>query len=124
MAPLASGQRTAWVTISSFMQTIGAPSVLPCCTRCASRWRATARVPIWRLPISWRRRRQASPTMSDLLPGPAGLAGEGGARRFDRATADYSKIMIKALADRLAEAFAEALHEKVRRELWAYAPGE
>jgi len=33
-----------------------------------------------------------------------------------------TKIM--ALADRLAEAFAEALHEKVRRELWAYAPGE
>ena len=32
--------------------------------------------------------------------------------------------MVKALADRLAEAFAEALHEKVRRELWAYAPGE
>jgi 5-methyltetrahydrofolate--homocysteine methyltransferase len=32
--------------------------------------------------------------------------------------------MVKALADRLAEAFAEALHEKVRRELWAYAPQE
>ena len=32
--------------------------------------------------------------------------------------------MVKALADRLAEAFAEALHEKVRRELWAYAPDE
>jgi 5-methyltetrahydrofolate--homocysteine methyltransferase len=32
--------------------------------------------------------------------------------------------MVKALADRLAEAFAEALHEKVRRELWAYAPKE
>jgi 5-methyltetrahydrofolate--homocysteine methyltransferase len=31
---------------------------------------------------------------------------------------------VKALADRLAEAFAEAMHEKVRRELWAYAPGE
>jgi hypothetical protein len=46
------------------------------------------------------------------------------ARRFARANDDYSKIMVKALADRLAEAFAEALHEKVRRELWAYAPGE
>ena len=32
--------------------------------------------------------------------------------------------MVKALADRLAEAFAEALHEKVRKELWAYAPQE
>jgi 5-methyltetrahydrofolate--homocysteine methyltransferase len=51
--------------------------------------------------------------------------GEGDvARRFERANDDYSKIMVKALADRLAEAFAEALHAKVRRELWAYAPGE
>ncbi|MBL7856436.1 MAG: methionine synthase [Cyclobacteriaceae bacterium] len=37
---------------------------------------------------------------------------------------DYSEIMTKALADRLAEAFAELLHEKVRRELWGYAPDE
>jgi 5-methyltetrahydrofolate--homocysteine methyltransferase len=37
---------------------------------------------------------------------------------------DYSEIMAKALADRLAEAFAELLHEKVRRELWGYAKEE
>src|SRR5207237_5179011 len=37
---------------------------------------------------------------------------------------DYSAIMIKALADRLAEAFAERLHQRVRQELWAYAPDE
>jgi 5-methyltetrahydrofolate--homocysteine methyltransferase len=37
---------------------------------------------------------------------------------------DYSEIMAKALADRLAEAFAELLHEKVRRELWGYASDE
>lgn len=37
---------------------------------------------------------------------------------------DYSDIMVKALADRLAEAFAECLHEKVRRELWGYAKSE
>ena len=54
----------------------------------------------------------------------AGIGEEDVARRFERANDDYSKIMVKALADRLAEAFAEALHEKVRRELWAYAPGE
>ncbi len=54
----------------------------------------------------------------------AGIGEEDVARRFERANDDYSKIMIKALADRLAEAFAEALHEKVRRELWAYAPEE
>jgi 5-methyltetrahydrofolate--homocysteine methyltransferase len=54
----------------------------------------------------------------------AGIGEEDMARRFERANDDYSKIMVKALADRLAEAFAEALHEKVRHELWAYAPGE
>jgi 5-methyltetrahydrofolate--homocysteine methyltransferase len=54
----------------------------------------------------------------------AGVGEEDVARRFERANDDYSKIMVKALADRLAEAFAEALHEKVRRELWAYAPQE
>ena len=37
---------------------------------------------------------------------------------------DYQRIMAQALADRLAEAFAEMLHEKVRRELWGYAPAE
>jgi 5-methyltetrahydrofolate--homocysteine methyltransferase len=54
----------------------------------------------------------------------AGIGEEDVARRFERANDDYAKIMVKALADRLAEAFAEALHEKVRKELWAYAPGE
>ncbi len=37
---------------------------------------------------------------------------------------DYSEIMVKALADRLAEAFAECLHEKVRKEFWGYASDE
>jgi 5-methyltetrahydrofolate--homocysteine methyltransferase len=37
---------------------------------------------------------------------------------------DYSAIMLKALADRLAEAFAECLHERVRKDLWGYAPAE
>ncbi|HKA64565.1 MAG TPA: methionine synthase, partial [Methyloceanibacter sp.] len=54
----------------------------------------------------------------------AGIGEEDVARRFERANDDYSKIMVKALADRLAEAFAEALHETVRREFWAYAPNE
>jgi 5-methyltetrahydrofolate--homocysteine methyltransferase len=43
---------------------------------------------------------------------------------FEAAHDDYSAILAKALADRLAEAFAERLHEKVRTELWAYARGE
>ncbi len=43
---------------------------------------------------------------------------------YERDHDDYSSIMLKALADRLAEAFAERLHERVRREYWAYAPEE
>ncbi len=43
---------------------------------------------------------------------------------FEAAHDDYNSIMAKALADRLAEAFAERLHERVRREFWGYAPGE
>jgi len=44
--------------------------------------------------------------------------------RFKRDHDDYSSIMLKSLADRLAEAFAEHLHERVRKELWGYAPDE
>ena len=44
--------------------------------------------------------------------------------RFKRANDDYSAIMAQALCDRLAEAFAEAMHAKVRRELWGYAKDE
>ncbi|WP_421917088.1 methionine synthase [Mesorhizobium sp.] len=44
--------------------------------------------------------------------------------RFERANDDYSSIMVKALADRFAEAFAERMHEKVRREFWGYAADE
>jgi 5-methyltetrahydrofolate--homocysteine methyltransferase len=44
--------------------------------------------------------------------------------RFESAHDDYSAIMLKVLADRLAEAFAEHLHERVRREFWGYAADE
>ncbi len=54
----------------------------------------------------------------------AGLGAEKKLEQFHAAKDDYSAIMLKALADRLAEAFAEWLHRKVRRELWAYAPDE
>jgi len=43
---------------------------------------------------------------------------------FEAAHDDYNAILTKALADRLAEAFAELLHQRVRREFWGYAPGE
>ncbi len=45
-------------------------------------------------------------------------------REFKSKHDDYSEIMAKALADRLAEAFAELLHEKVRKEFWGYAKNE
>ncbi|PYE25049.1 methionine synthase (B12-dependent) [Rhizobium sp. PP-CC-3A-592] len=46
------------------------------------------------------------------------------AERFERANDDYAAIMVKALADRFAEAFAERMHELVRKELWGYAAEE
>ncbi|MEO9613248.1 MAG: methionine synthase [Nitratireductor sp.] len=46
------------------------------------------------------------------------------AERFERANDDYASIMVKALADRFAEAFAERMHERVRREFWGYGAGE
>jgi 5-methyltetrahydrofolate--homocysteine methyltransferase len=54
----------------------------------------------------------------------AGLGIERALARFEAQRDDYSAIMLKALADRLAEAFAEWLHMKVRRELWGYAKDE
>jgi 5-methyltetrahydrofolate--homocysteine methyltransferase len=54
----------------------------------------------------------------------AGIGEEAIAHRFKRANDDYSAILAQALCDRLAEAFAEALHAKVRRELWGHAKDE
>ncbi len=53
-----------------------------------------------------------------------GLGEEEAIEKHIAKTDDYNRIMAKALADRLAEAFAEAMHAKVRRELWGYAKGE
>ena len=54
----------------------------------------------------------------------AGLGLEAAVKKFEADNDDYSAIMIKGLADRLAEAFAERLHERVRREFWGYDPDE
>ncbi|WP_198522312.1 methionine synthase [Pseudoalteromonas sp. 3J6] len=53
-----------------------------------------------------------------------GLEEDDLANAFDVQQDDYNKIMVKAVADRLAEAFAEYLHEQVRKEYWGYAPDE
>jgi 5-methyltetrahydrofolate--homocysteine methyltransferase len=54
----------------------------------------------------------------------AGLGIEKYEKRFEDAFDDYSSILLKSLADRLAEAFAEHLHERVRTDLWGYAAHE
>ncbi|MFM8865857.1 MAG: methionine synthase [Limnohabitans sp.] len=54
----------------------------------------------------------------------AGIGADKRAAAFEAAHDDYSAIMLKALADRLAEAFAEYLHQRVRTDLWGYAEGE
>ncbi len=54
----------------------------------------------------------------------AGIGAEKKDQEFEAALDDYSGIMFKALADRLAEAFAECLHLRVRKDLWGYAAGE
>ena len=51
----------------------------------------------------------------------AGIGEDVIADRFKHANDDYSSIMVKALADRLAEAFAERMHQRVRKEFWGYA---
>jgi 5-methyltetrahydrofolate--homocysteine methyltransferase len=65
--------------------------------------------------------------VSDYLGGFAVTAGAGSAElvaSLETANDDYGAIMVKSLADRLAEAMAERMHELVRQELWGYAPGE
>ena len=54
----------------------------------------------------------------------AGVEEDDLASAFEKQGDDYNSIMVKAVSDRLAEAFAEYLHEKVRKQYWAYAPDE
>jgi 5-methyltetrahydrofolate--homocysteine methyltransferase len=54
----------------------------------------------------------------------AGLGSEAKIKEFKAALDDYSAILLESLADRLAEAFAERLHQRVRTEFWGYAPDE
>ena len=68
-----------------------------------------------------------SSELPDYLGGFAVTAGHGLDRlvqEFEQANDDYSAILAKALADRLAEALAERMHLRVRREFWGYAPAE
>ncbi len=65
--------------------------------------------------------------LADYVGGFAVTSGLGEEEAIEKHTKphdDYTRIMIKALADRLAEAFAEHMHQRVRRELWGYVPNE
>jgi 5-methyltetrahydrofolate--homocysteine methyltransferase len=65
--------------------------------------------------------------LADYIGGFAvttGIGEEEALEKHIKKTDDYTRIMFKALTDRLAEAFAELMHEKVRKELWGYAPDE
>ncbi|WP_342594455.1 methionine synthase [Salinicola lusitanus] len=69
----------------------------------------------------------ASSGKLDWIGGFAVTTGHGAdelAKRYEAAGDDYNAILVQALADRLAEAFAERLHERVRKEFWGYVPEE
>ena len=68
--------------------------------------------------------RQRHCRLRGLFAVTAGLGVEKKEKGFIDALDDYSAIMFKSLADRLAEAFAECLHHRVRTDLWGYAAGE
>jgi len=65
-----------------------------------------------------------APDYAGMFAVTAGIGVEKREKLFEDAHDDYSAIMLKSLADRLAEAFAECLHHRVRTDLWGYAPGE
>ena len=67
---------------------------------------------------------RGTPDYIGLFAVTAGIGADKKAQQFEDAHDDYSSILLKALADRLAEAFAERLHQRVRTELWGYAPDE
>ncbi len=67
---------------------------------------------------------KATPDYIGLFAVTAGLGIEKRIKQFEDAHDDYSSILLKALADRLAEAFAEYLHERVRVDFWGYAANE
>jgi len=65
-----------------------------------------------------------APDFAGVFAVTAGIGADKRAQAFEAAHDDYSSILLKSLADRLAEAFAELLHKKVRTDLWGYAAQE
>ena len=119
---LVGGRATA--TTSRSTPTRKGTSTWRRCTRCASSSRVTGSTRTSRSPTSSRR---CESGVEDYIGAFAVTTGHGERERaeeFDREHDDYNKILFTALCDRLAEAFAERMHEQVRRELWGYAADE
>ncbi len=91
--------------------------------RCGSSGNAKARRRFIRWPTSSRRSRAAGKDYIGAFAVTAGIGADELAKSFDRQHDDYNSIMTKALADRLAEAFAEYLHAEARRE-WGFGRDE
>ncbi len=90
----------------------------------ASRWPSATGGPILRSQTSSRRPTAASRTTSARSRSRPVTAWTSSSRAFEARPTTMGRSSSKALADRLAEALAERLHERVRRELWGYAPDE
>ena len=95
----------------------------PPSTACASSSRSATASRISACPISSLRSRADKPDWIGAFVVTSGIEEVRIAERFERANDDYRSILVKALADRLAEAFAERMHERVRKEFWGYARG-
>ena len=120
----ASGRRIAWATISRSMPTRRAARQLLCFIRCASNCPSAKAGTTRRLSDFVAPRDSRLADYIGAFTVTAGIGEDEVADRFKRANDDYSAIMVKALADRLAEAFAERLHVRVRKEFWGYAADE
>ena len=92
-------------------------------TPCASSSRVTTASPISRWPISSRREAAARPIMSAPSSSPPGREEKRIAEKFAANNDDYDSILVKALADRVAEALAECLHARVRKRVLGLRAG-
>ena len=96
----------------------------PPCATCANRVCIARACRTGRWGTSSLRRSSGVPDYVGAFAVTAGIGLQEKAREFQAVHDDYSAILLESLADRLAEAFAERLHERVRREFWGYAADE
>ena len=92
--------------------------------RCASRASTARACPTGRWATSWRPKETGLADHVGAFAVTAGLGIQERIMKFKADLDDYSAILLESLADRLAEAFAERLHQRVRTEFWGYDSGE